>query len=269
MLNRMPLAWIAAVLVSLLICPTCEIDETYTGLGEGALPGDPLRPIPIPCNADCGSGTASCPDMGNTGADVDYGTLDVDDLTGTAYRFDSLVITAPLTGVMGDSLNGYFADEISAGNLNVLLVVTGDDRDSGALTMQVGPADADGNEYDFAGENSILECNLQGRYFSTVVPAELIFPNDLLNPPELPIKQLQLSGWLLSDGSAIETGFLDGVLTEEDALSHRIMGMDFVTFLEGIDAFMDLDTDDDGTPDAWRFLMDFTTTEVTFAGGAS
>ena len=269
MFDRMPLAWIAAILVSLLVCPSCGVDETYTGLGEGALPGDPLRPTPIACTTDCSSGTTSCADGGNTGADVDYGTMEVDDLTGTAYRFDSLVITAPLTGVMGDSLNGYFADEISAGNLNVLLVVTADSRDTGALTMLVGPGEPDGDGYDFSDENSTLECTLQGRYFSTEVPAELIFPNDLLDPPELPIKQLQLSGWLLSDGRAIESGLLDGVLTEEDALNTHIMGMDFVTFLEGIDAFMDLDTDDDGTPDAWRFLMDFTTAEVSFAGDLS
>ncbi len=37
--------WVALI-ASAVISGGCGIEETYTGMGDGAIPGDPLKPIP-------------------------------------------------------------------------------------------------------------------------------------------------------------------------------------------------------------------------------
>ena len=238
----------------------CGLDETHTGLGEGALPGDPLWPVDDQCEAvDCGCS----PDARTSDADdIDYGQLAVEDLVGVGYRFDSLELTAPLTGVIGDGVNGYFAQNILNGLLNVLLLVSSDDRDSGELAMTVGAGDEAGEGYVFGSETSELLCTLRGRAFETDEPASLSFPADVFDPPELPISFLRLSGVIANDGSAIEGGVLTGALTEEDALEIMVFGSDFAAFMENMDIPMDMDTDGDGTNDAWRFVGSFTAAQV-------
>ena len=238
----------------------CGLDETYTGMGEGALPGDPLRPNNPEVVVDCG-----CPPCNGQPADVgetDYGQLIIDDLTGTGYRFDRLTLSAPLTGFVGSSLNDYFEEQISDGLLHVLLSVVGDDRDSGDLTMLVGAGEVAGEGYRFGDEASDLLCTLTGRYFVTVEPASLVFPNDLLDPPTLPIQFLSLSGWISADGTAISDGVLVGALTEEDAAGITIMGSDFVTFFATMGIPMDLDTNEDSINDAWQFVGAYSASQI-------
>lgn len=235
----------------------CGLDESYTGLGEGALPGDPLRPNPTQVLVDCG-----CQGGGPDTSGADLGALDVDDLTGTAYRFDSLALTAPLTGMIGDGVNDYFAQQIDDGLMHVLIRVDGDDRSGGSLDLAVGSGEAVEGAYRFTGEPSRLACSLSGRHFETLEPSSLTFPNDLLDPPELPIDFLRLSGWLTADGSSIEDGVLTGALTEEEASQIVILGSDFATFFDNMGIPMDLDTDGDGSNDAWQFVGSFTARRV-------
>ena len=130
----------------LVLFAACGIDETYTGMGEGALPGDPLHPSTNEaCNTDCPACECNCTG-GGPADDVavgDAGSIDVEDLTGTAWRIEEMIFTAPLTGLFGDELNGVIADEIAAGNINVILHVTEDDRESKTLGLAVGAAHRD------------------------------------------------------------------------------------------------------------------------------
>ena len=247
----------------------CGIDETYTGLGEGALPGDPLNPIdPVAecpdcpsCNCNCGTGPVA-----DVAPEV-HGAMSVDDLAGFAWRFDSLAMTEPLTGDLGDGVNDYFSKEIEEGNLNVLLLVDKDDRETGELIMQIGAAEAKGAGYAFSADAGELVCNLAGQRFTTEEPSLLDFPNDLFTPPVLPIKHLKLTGILEADGSAIGEGELDGVLLEEDAKEITFMGQDFATFLEtGMKIAKNADVDGDGTMDGWQFLFDFSAAQVEYTG---
>ncbi|MBN1946950.1 MAG: hypothetical protein JW797_14850 [Bradymonadales bacterium] len=253
---------VAGSLLLAMLLSVCGIDEQYTGMGQSALPGDPLRPNTPVVIVDCGP-CPSCDAGTGDSQQADYGQMTADDLTSMGYRFDSLILTAPLTGFMGDSLNSYFSEQIGDGLLNVLIQVSEDNRTNGELGLVIGSGEASGESYSFSDETSELGCNLSGRYFHTIEPASLVFPNDLLDPPTLPIKFLHLSGWFEADGSAIAEGVLDGALTAEDAAQISIMGSDFVTFFNTMQIPMDLDTDEDGREDAWHFIGTYTATRVT------
>jgi len=209
----------------------CGHDVEYTGLGERSL-DPPAAP---------GAESVGAPPPGPA-AGGDVGTLDTDDLTGRTYRFDALELTAPITGALADPLNGYFAEEIEAGNLRILMRVSR--HTGGQLAFDMGPE----------GGTSQLGCTLNGATFETTTPAQLDFPNALLDPPSLPITNLELAGRFDPDGESISEGVLVGALTTEDAREISLLGADFVTFLAGLEVQPDLDLDADGTLDAFRFV---------------
>ncbi|MBM4370931.1 MAG: hypothetical protein FJ098_04715 [Deltaproteobacteria bacterium] len=252
-------------LFPLLLLAACGLDETYTGMGEGALPGDPLNPDPVACEGlDCPACTCNCGGDGPAeDAEEDTGQLEVDDLTGTAWRIDALTFSAPLTGLFGDELNGVIKDEIEAGNINVILHVTGDDRSTGRLDLDVGAAATDAGGYAFSEAPSPLVCELEGQLFTTGEPGALTVPTELMTPPALPISELLLAGRIAADGTGIAEGVLDGVLTGEDAAEIKIAGVPLGTMLPGLEVPPDVDLDGDGTPESWRFVGDFTATAVT------
>ena len=239
----------------LLLVAGCGYDEEYTGLGEGLL----VQEEPA-CTCDCRGG-------GGEGEGEGGGTLDVDDLTGRLYRFGSLVLTAPITGPLADPLNGYFADEIEADNLHVLLSVT--EHAGTTLTFDVGPGESTDDGYVLREGPSELACELSGATFRTVRPARLDFDNALLDPPSLPIRELELGGRFDPAGEVISEGTLTGALAREDAADITLMGTDFATFLDGLDVAPDLDLDGDGTEDAWRFVGTWDAAVVSAGGGAA
>ena len=235
----------------------CGYDEEYTGMGQGA-----LAPAEPPCVCECrGEGEGE-----GEGEGGDTGTLDAADLAGRLYRFTALALTAPLQGQMADLLNGYFTGEIDADRLHVLLLVTGDDRASGRLTLSVGPGEGADGVYVLGDASSTLACELEGATFSTSEPARLDFPNDLLVPPALPIERLELSGRPDPPGEAVGGGVLVGALTGEDAAAITLGGTDFATFLGGLGVTPDLDLDGDAEPDAWRFEGTWAAARVRAAG---
>ena len=99
----------------------CGLDESYTGLGDEALPGEPLNPImqPVECT---GVETTCTTDPGSN-------LPEPVSLTGKAFRFDSMELTAPITGELGKNINGFFEEQLAADELNVLLRVVMDDRE--------------------------------------------------------------------------------------------------------------------------------------------
>ena len=263
-LARVRAALVVALCASGALGAGCGIDEYYTGMGEGALPGEPLNPNTpvVSCDQDP---VCVCQGGGGGGGDTTGGdiTIDVDDLSGFAYRFDSLTLTAPLDGFMADQINQYFAEEIEAGALNILFVVRTDDRDARQLVADIGPGDASGAGHAFSGDSSELVCNLAGDGFTTAESAVLIFPNGLLDPPELPLREMKLSGTFPSGATTLVDGLLDAALTTEDAAGMTVAGLDFTAMLEGLGILPDLDLDSDGTNDAWRFQGSFTAAETT------
>jgi hypothetical protein len=251
--------------LGLLVAATaCGLDETYTGMGNGAVPGDPLYPQATGSAAcECAGGGAACP--GDTaGGDVDHGALGVDDLTGLAWRFDSLVLAEPVK--IAKLLNDmYFSSAIDKGELNVLLQAAQDDRAAGTLVLEVAPGTPADGKYTLDGAPSPLTCSLDGATFATTGAGTLSFPASLLKPPTLPIQRLRLSGRFAADASAISQGALEGVLTVADAEATKVLGMTMAAFFQSQGQPPDTDLDSDGVADAWRFSGAFTAAKVEVA----
>lgn len=239
----------------------CGIDETYTGLGDGALPGDPLNPVeqPVACEVEC-----ECTGGGSP-ADVQVQPSDVvvASLTGRAYRISELVLIGPFEGLVADTLNNYFVEEIAAGGLNVLFQVTTDDRESGALLFQLGAGEVSGDGYAFVDAGAPLNCVLQGDLFQSSEPSLLVLPNEALDPPTLPVNELDVSGIVSEDGAALTQGSLVGALTMEDGEKTKILSLPLATFLADAEIAPDLDLDKDGTMDGWAFEFTFVAQEAS------
>ena len=261
-------ARLAGVLAALaLVWIGCGIEEFPTSLGEGALPGDPLRPLPTEASCDV---SVNCNCEGGGGGDTtepppacDAVAFGVDDLAGFAWRFESLVLTAPIPpGVIADGLNTFFADEIAAGNVTVLLAVDEDDRATCAVDGRLGSGDAAGGGHRFTGEATPIALTLTASGFRTADPSALDFPTEQLTPPILPLRRVELSGTFPEGAAAIEDGTLVAAVTVEDAKGIKMLGASFDVLLTGL-AAPDLDLDGDGTEDAWRFVGTFTATKTT------
>jgi hypothetical protein len=244
----------------------CGMDERYTGMGKGALPGDPLKPVVQDVACFCQGGGGDCPEPEADGSSADAGP-GPSDLAGLAWRFDSLVLSAPLTGFLGQGINDYFAKEIAQQRLHVLLAVDKDDRATGTLEARLGAGKADGEAYAFDGQPSDLECTLAGTWFETASETFLAFPNEQVDPPALPVNALGLSGRFLVDGTAISEGLLVGALTVEDAKKTQILGQSLYDTLTAMEVVPDVDTDGKDGPDAYRFEGTWTASVVSLAGG--
>lgn len=253
-------------LATALAFTACGLDETYTSMGQGALPGDPLKPIPVHAIVDIQL-DIQCMGPGQQDVEPESTPMNVENLEGYAWRFSELKLTKPLKGVLGDSVNKFFTDDIAANKFNVLLRAETDDRDARTLHFVVGPgtAGATDGEYGFEGTPSELGCLLYGGRFETESPSFLAFatPAGVLDPPELPIRDLELSGVISPDGETIESGILVGVMTLEDAKKIKALGMPFDAVLEDSGVMPDLDLNTDGTMDAYGFKGTFAATKVT------
>jgi len=230
----------------------CGLDENYTSLGDGALPGEPLNPIDR--QVEC-TGVEACT------ADPGSNLPEPVDLTGRAYRLDSLELMGPLDGLLLEMANDKFVEQLAADELNVLLQVVTDDREFDTLDMEIGGGAPLEQGYEFQGDRSPLFCSLTGPVFKTLQASALTFPTDLVNPPELPISNLKLSGSFSQDGSAVESGVLDGVLTRDDA-GEVSLGGPLDEMLEGSGIPADVDLDGDGEADGWRFVFHFTAAPI-------
>ena len=255
---------VAAIVLALGFTTGCGLDDTYTGLGNGALPGDPLNPWPLAVTCDCAGGGA-CPTADGTTGEVDDGTLDVDDLTGLGWRFDAMVVTSPDLASFDGLLNGFFADSIANESLNVLLLALADDRDAGSLQLRVGAGTKDDDGYGMSSGAGTLDCALSGGRFATTEPIAFDFPNDVLTPPVLPLQQVTVTGLLDPDAASITEGELVGALSEADAEATKIANTMVMADLlkDQVKAPMDVDLDGDGAPDAWRFVFTFTAAAAT------
>jgi hypothetical protein len=255
---RFPMALaIAAALAAL----SCGLDEHYTGMGAGALPGDKLYPEP-----DAGgSGPCVLPDV-QTG-DVSLPPIDVADLGGKAYRFDTLVLGKPIPSSMSGLVNDTIVDQIAQQLINVLVVIDTDDRGAGTLAARLGtgPKPADGTTYAFGDAPQSIELAFDNPTFESTADATLSISVALgTDPLVLPIQALRLSGTVASDGSSLQSGKLTGAVTEEDAANVMIPVFgslkDFL--LTAQDPPIEPDTTVGGKP-AWSFEATYTAASAT------
>jgi hypothetical protein len=244
----MRVIWVVVAVLAVQLT-ACGIDETYTGLGDGALPGDPLNPIEQPA--------ANCTEAAPSDVQVQPSDVVVATLAGRSYRISELTLVGPFEGLIADTLNNYFVEQIELNGLNVLLQVTSDDRESGELVFQLGAGDATEGGYAFVDAGEELKCVLQGDLFQSSEPSKLVLPNDSLDPPTLPVKELDVSGLVSVDGSALTQGSLVGALIMADGEAIKILGVPLATFLVDSEIPPDLDLDEDGTMDGWSFEFTF------------
>lgn len=245
-----------------LVCfaAACGLDEHYTGMGEKALPGEPLGPATTDATITCPSLTCNC--VGGGDATTNTGTLDVDSLAGFAWRMETIVLKEPALSLINDF---FFTPKLADGTLNILVWGESDDRTAGTLGLRAGPSDKSGSGYKPIGEGSAIACDLDGATFTTTTAGVLAFPSDMFTPPELPLTGVRLSGKFTSSGDAIEGGQLVGSLTVVDAQATQIIGQDLATMLKGMAEVGEpnQDLDGDGTMDAWKFVCDFTAKKAT------
>lgn len=236
----------SVVLVPVFVFAACILDEHYTGLGDKALPGDPLRPIYPDISCTCGGG----------------GT--VVDLSSMAWRLDSLALSKPIS-LLNDT---FFTPQIEDGALNIVFVVTKDDRENGLLELLAGAADNIAGKYKLRGEGNKVTCTLEGASFSTVEPSELFIPVELLTPPELPLREVRLSGTFSQDGSAIMSGKLEAVLKGSDAEAVKLGEQSLSDMLKGplanVPPDLDLEPEGslDGIKESWTVSGTFTAKKV-------
>ncbi len=258
----------SAMAVSLfvaILATGCGLDETYTSMGQGALPGEPLNPLPVYAVVDIQL-DIQCMGPGEQDVEPESTPMDLDSLEGFGYRFTELNLTKPLKGVLADSVNKFFTDDIASNKFNVLLQVDSDVRADKTLVFKVGAgtAGAAEGEYSFAGDPADLTCSLYGGRFLTDTPSFLAFATpSVLQPPLLPISNLELAGVISADGETITQGTLVGVMTLEEAKKIKALGMAFDQVLEDSDILPDLDLDSDGTNDAYGFKGTFAAQKVT------
>lgn len=233
----------------------CGIDEHYTGMGEGALPGDPLYHGVDAFVAPAGCGLD---DATNTPFTGDAATS----LNGKAWRFETLSLSKPLPDSMNSMVNGVVASQIEEGKLNLLMAVSDDDRVNFKFTLRVGASDASGDGFAFKGTPSTTPGKWTDARFDTTEPTQISIDVDLggEKPLSLPIQKLSISGLFNPDGTSLSPAVLSGVLAVADAEKIDIFGTSLKDLLEGQDPPIKPTVAMDGgsTPDAYAFEGCFT-----------
>lgn len=254
-MRPVPLVLLACCLAAL----SCGLVDDYpTGLGQGALPGDPLYPKPDPGPSGCAvptdPGTSDVPDLA------------VSDLSGMAWRFDALALGRPLTEDLLPLVNQVVADQVSQQQLNLLLAVDQDDREAGTLRGRVGTATPNQDAWAFQGTPSEVRLGLDRSRFQSTDESSLSISvaigTDTLT---LPIQALRLFGTFPSDATTIGDGRIQGAITVEDAaqVSIPLYGT-LQVLMETNEVPPDTTVGPDRKP-AWSFEATFTAVKVPLA----
>jgi len=200
--------------VALLACclTGCGLVDDYpTGMGQGALPGDPLYPRPDP-------GPSGCVAPTDSGTATDAPDLAVADLSGLAWRFDTLALGRPLTEDLLPLVNQVVQDQVTQQQLNLLLAVDQDDREAHTLHARVGAATPSGQAWAFQGSPSAVLLDLQKSRFQSLEDSSLSISVALgTDTLTLPVQALRLFGTFSADAESLGEGRIQGAVTVEDA----------------------------------------------------
>ncbi len=255
----LPFSVLAAVLCAGALA-TCGLDEHYTGMGTGALPGDPLYPQP--------DATVNCPPCQQQ--DVIAGDLPqvTDNLAGKAFRFDTLTLDKPLSADLAALVNPVVADQIGQELINLLLVVDTDDRDGGTLAARLGtgPKPAAAGAYAFGDAPKSISLAFANPAFQSAAETTLSITVEMGDDDlVLPVQALKLSGTISVDGTTITGGVLTGAITQEDG---QKVAIPLYETLENALLSQDPPIEPDTTvgPDAkpaWSFRGTFTAVSAT------
>jgi len=259
--SRRPVRAAGLLLALLTVAMGCGLDEHYTGMGAGALPGDKLYPVPDP-----GPGS-QCQVTNDVPASGDLPVVTLASLAGKAYRFDTLVLSKPLTTDLLNLVNPFIVDQLTQEMINVLLVVDTDDRGAGTLGVRLGtgPKPATAGTYAFGDAPQTVSATFENPGFTTATPTSLsisIAFGTGTQPLVLPVKALTLSGTFKTDGTSIEGGLLSGAITQEDGDTAMTPLGSLSDFLIGSTPPINPDITVDGKP-AWSFQATFTAATAT------
>jgi hypothetical protein len=249
----------AGIALSLLVgIAACGLDEHYTGMGAGALPGDKLYPQPDP-------GPNPCQVTTDVPTSTDLPVVTVDSLAGKTYRFDSLALSKPLPEALAEMVNPFIVDQLTQELINVLLVIDTDDRTAETMGVRLGtgPKPATAGSYAFGDAPQTVTFTFENPGFISAAPTSLAISVSFGDSSlVLPVKALTLKGTFKTDGTAIQGGTLVGAITEADATTAMTPLGSLADVLTLQNPPITPDTTVDGQP-AWSFEATFTAIEAT------
>ncbi len=253
----------AAVLLT-VAAGSCGLEHSYTGMGDGALPGDPNF------TSDECVGHVICECVGGSPGEPpaeDCEESSLPSLAGATFRFTALEIGRPLPELFEEPVNEFLADDLDSLQTNILLLVETDERETHELEGVLITGEPGGAPHRVAGVPSPISMRLCGVRLETTAGAELAIPvgEGVLEPAELPLTDINLSGEIVDDGGGIISGELAAVLTGEAAAAIRAMGQPLGALLENLQSPPDLDLDGDGEYDSWRASGSFEAFRVEIA----
>ncbi|HQL56731.1 hypothetical protein KBB45_11295 [Myxococcota bacterium] len=243
---------VMACLVVLGLFTACGIDEYYTNIGTGAVPGQPLfkgnqeDKEPVECTCNC---------VGGGGGSTSF--------TGKSWVMDTLVLGDPLVGFR-DLVNDVIKTEMEKGTLNVLLSVEDDDRETGVMTLLFGAGEKSESGYTFGDGASTVTATLAAAsgafvFDEPVAKFAVTIPMEGSDPVSIPITNIILKGTISPDGGKISGGTLEGLLTVEDAKDTYVLIdtlYNILTNFEEVEPNNDMDGDSE--MDSWVFTGSFT-----------
>lgn len=238
------------------LAPGCDSSSTST---TGADTGP----------ADTGTDTA-----GADTASADTTTTDTGpaceltvNLAGRTFFVDTLVLEEPKDDALLQAMNPMWARDIESGALILLFDAKVHDEAAGTASMNIGSGKDDAGTYKWLNPPNPLNVAMHGCGFTTTEPAQLdLFPETVNKP--IVISHLEADGSFAADGSAILKTHIVGGIRRDDATGLMVtlgsLGeIELAAFFDALGLELDLDTDGDGTPDAWKLSGYLTATAVT------
>jgi hypothetical protein len=176
---------------------------------------------------------------------------------GQTYLIETMEVTEPANDALLSQLNTLWASDIETGKLIILFHIVDRDDEAGTSTILVGSGKVEGDVYSFESTPSTVSLSVSNCNYATAAPADLTLAPQSLNKP-VHMTAVDVCGQFAADATGIPFSFLAGSIREEDATGIEVSinpdEPDFtVDLAELLGSFVDLDmdTDGDGTMDAW------------------
>ena len=217
------------------------------------------------CDGDAvATATDATTDAAAPGTDV---ALPDDDVTaggcgalsvGQGYVFDSLTIDHPTDPAIQQLLNDLWRQDIDNGRLVVLYHLETLDPAARTLTMSAGNGVLTDGVYDFSQPPQTIEASFDASdcAFASSAPSGIEMAPSTVNKP-IPFVELTTSGRFVDDAERIIEARIDGALPQADmeglTFDVPLLGpTELRPLFELAGVVPEIDTDGDGTPDAYR-----------------